>query len=396
MSPIRLRLIFALCAGLLVMSACDSDTAAVADAAATSASTSPNPDPDLAAAGRLSVDPGTWVLEAIGPNARDGDLVALSDHIGKPLVVTFFGPDAISDQDLAAKRVLADELGDQVTWIGIAIGEPDEIADSIQRNGIDEWPLATDLGDTGLLLALNGRNVPSTAFYDIEGNYLGLQPTPLGEAGLRSGLYQLYGLGDAPAAAPAGYGEFREQPTACAGERPDALEEMQFDAPADQGLSGVVTGIISTSCGDIELALDADAYPETVNSFVFLARSGYFDGVACHRLVPGFVLQCGDQSATGTTGPGYTVPDEFPESDFTYGRGVVAMANAGPGTTGSQFFIVIGDASFLDPAFSVLGNVVGSEYTLDALHTIPLGLSARGEESVPLETLYITGVEITD
>ena len=191
---------------------------------------------------------------------------------------------------------------------------------------------------------------------------------------------------------PTDYAGFRAQDTACGGTRPGELTEMSFDAPEDQDLSGTIVAVLSTSCGDLTMELDADTYPETVNSFVFLAREGYFDGTACHRLVDGFVLQCGDPTATGTGDAGYSIPDEFPDEDFSYTQGVVAMANAGAGTTGSQFFIVTGDASQLGPQFSVLGTVIEFGDTLDALAEIPLGAQPNGEPSSPLESIYIESV----
>jgi peptidyl-prolyl cis-trans isomerase B (cyclophilin B) len=189
------------------------------------------------------------------------------------------------------------------------------------------------------------------------------------------------------------YAGYRAQPTACGAETPDELVEMSFGEPVDQGLSGSLTAVIETSCGPVEIALDADTYPETVNSFVFLAREGYFDGTACHRIVEGFVVQCGDQGADGFGDPGYSIPDEFPDEGFVYERGVVAMANSGPGSTGSQFFIVTGDASFLPSTFSVLGTVVGSEETLAAFETVPLA-PRDNEVSNPLESVYIESVTI--
>jgi cyclophilin family peptidyl-prolyl cis-trans isomerase len=197
---------------------------------------------------------------------------------------------------------------------------------------------------------------------------------------------------DQTAFGPTDYAGFRAQDTACGGTQPDELTEMTFDAPEDQDLSGTVVAVLSTSCGDLTVELDADSYPETVNSFVFLAREGYFDGGACHRLVDGFVLQCGDPTATGTGDAGYSIPDEFPDEDFAYTQGVVAMANAGAGTTGSQFFIVTGDASQLGPQFSVLGTVIEFGDILDALAEVPLGLQPNGEPSSPLETIYIESV----
>jgi len=111
---------------------------------------------------------------------------------------------------------------------------------------------------------------------------------------------------------------------------------------------------IQTNRGDIRVTLDSAA-PCTVNSFVSLAEQGYFDDTKCHRLVVGFVLQCGDPSATGSGGPGYSFADELSGNE-TYPAGTFAMANAGPDTNGSQFFIVLEDAT-LTPDYTVFGHV---------------------------------------
>jgi peptidyl-prolyl cis-trans isomerase B (cyclophilin B) len=112
---------------------------------------------------------------------------------------------------------------------------------------------------------------------------------------------------------------------------------------------------IKTNRGVIKASLTPDAAPCTVSSFASLAKQGYFDGTKCHRLVPGFVLQCGDPSATGQGGPGYAFPDELTGKE-TYPAGTLAMANAGPDTNGSQFFIVLADAD-LPPSYTVFGKV---------------------------------------
>lgn len=112
---------------------------------------------------------------------------------------------------------------------------------------------------------------------------------------------------------------------------------------------------ITTNRGAIGVELTPDDAPCTVNSFVSLAKQGYFDGTKCHRMVPGFVLQCGDPSATGSGGPGYRFDDEL-SGDETYPAGTLAMANAGPDTNGSQFFIVLSDAQ-LPAAYTVFGRV---------------------------------------
>ena len=219
---------------------------------------------------------------------------------------------------------------------------------------------------------------------------LNFLPLIVGVAAL---LFWLAGRSDIETDGAAVYDGFRAQPTACGGSQPDERVLMTFDSPADLSLSGTVSATLDTSCGPIELSLDADAAPESVNSFAFLAQQGYFDGTVCHRLLPGFMLQCGDQTATGTGGPGYAVPDEFPAEGFVYAEGVVAMANAGAGTTGSQFFLVIGDASFLPPEFSVLGSFTDPGGTVAALIDVPLGISGD-EQSGPLETIYLNSVAV--
>jgi cyclophilin family peptidyl-prolyl cis-trans isomerase len=172
---------------------------------------------------------------------------------------------------------------------------------------------------------------------------------------------------------------------------------MVFDAPEDQGLdeTSKVEAVLSTSCGEIALELDPAIAPETVNSFVFLARAGYFDGTVSHRILPGFVLQAGDPSATGREGPGYTIPDELPGAGFLYEKGILAMANSGPNTSGSQFFVMLDDAP-LPPNYSVFGRVIDGFDTLERIAQIPLGPNAFGEVSVPLETLYVERVTIAD
>jgi cyclophilin family peptidyl-prolyl cis-trans isomerase len=171
---------------------------------------------------------------------------------------------------------------------------------------------------------------------------------------------------------------------------------MQFDAPGDVGIEGMTTVLLETSCGSLEIELDPSVAPETVNSFVFLAESGYFDGSVSHRIIPGFMMQAGDPTATGVGGPGYSIPDEFPQ-ESGYARGVVAMANAGPGTTGSQFFIMFADGP-LPPNYTIFGQVVDGLGTLDLIEQLQLGRSATSADptpSTPLESLYIESVTVS-
>jgi cyclophilin family peptidyl-prolyl cis-trans isomerase len=189
------------------------------------------------------------------------------------------------------------------------------------------------------------------------------------------------------------YQAFRDQPVACAGQRPDPPRDLQFEAPTDMRLTSEVRVTLHTSCGPIVLELFPDLAPLTANSFVFLADRGYFDGTVMHRVLPGFVIQGGDPTATGTGGPGYLIPDELPPDGFSYGPGIVAMANRGPNTSGSQFFIVIGETG-LPTAYSVFGFVADGAETLNDIASVPLGQSVTGELSRPLETVFIESVTI--
>jgi len=160
-----------------------------------------------------------------------------------------------------------------------------------------------------------------------------------------------------------------------------AAEKPSAEAPS----SGEVQVTITTNSGDINATLDRGAAPCTVNSFVSLADQGYFDDTTCHRLIPGFVLQCGDPSATGMGGPGYSFADELTGSE-TYTRGVLAMANSGPDTNGSQFFIVLADTA-LDADYTIFGSVD------DAGMAVADAIVAKGTvgES-PAETVAIESV----
>ncbi len=143
-----------------------------------------------------------------------------------------------------------------------------------------------------------------------------------------------------------------------------------------------------TSHGTMVIALDPLAAPKTVNSFVFLSRYHFYDGVIFHRIIPSFVLQGGDPKGTGTGGPGYKYADELPAAG-KYKVGSLAMANAGPNTNGSQFFVISGpDGASLPPLYSLFGEVVSG---LDTVATInALGTrSGSPKERVVIETVTI-------
>jgi peptidylprolyl isomerase len=201
------------------------------------------------------------------------------------------------------------------------------------------------------------------------------------------------GSDPAPSLSPA-YERFREQPTACGATPPEPARALAFAAPDQLDLTTPVTATLHTSCGDVTIELRPDLAPVTVNSFVFLAEQGYFDGTVSHRIAARFVVQLGDPTATGTGFPGYRIPDELPPAGFSYEAGVVAMANGGPNTGGSQFFIVFDDIG-LAPDYTVFGFVTGGADTLDRIAAIPVAVNpATGEPSLPLQTLYIEAVSI--
>lgn len=122
---------------------------------------------------------------------------------------------------------------------------------------------------------------------------------------------------------------------------------------------------ISTPKGDVVFELFADTAPKTVSNFVYLTAGGYFNGLTFHRREEGFVIQGGDPSGNGTGGPGYTFEDEL-DDDYTYERGIVAMANRGPDTNGSQFFIMLSDTP-LPKAYSIFGRVVKGMEVVDEI-----------------------------
>ncbi|CAN5892624.1 peptidylprolyl isomerase [soil metagenome] len=162
----------------------------------------------------------------------------------------------------------------------------------------------------------------------------------------------------------------------------DRAPELTID------LASTYSAALRTNHGDVTIELDAARAPQTVNNFIFLARDGYYDGVIFHRVVPGFVVQGGDPTGTGRGGPGYTFRDEL-EGDGSYSRGTVAMANAGPGTNGSQFFICLADVG-LPHAYTIFGRVTDGMEAVDAVAALP----RVGEK--PTEDATIESVEITE
>jgi cyclophilin family peptidyl-prolyl cis-trans isomerase len=148
---------------------------------------------------------------------------------------------------------------------------------------------------------------------------------------------------------------------------------------------------IRTNHGDITVELFADRSPTTVNNFVFLAREGFYDGVIFHRVIKGFMIQGGDPTGTGSGGPGYRFRDELDAArEFGYGPGILAMANAGPNTNGSQFFLMHRDNP-LPPAYAVFGRTVAGQDVIDAIATTPTGPGDR-----PVADVVIVGVDVVE
>ncbi len=155
------------------------------------------------------------------------------------------------------------------------------------------------------------------------------------------------------------------------------------------------TATLHTTLGDIQVELLAKEAPKTANNFVFLARQGFYNNVKFHRIIKGFMVQTGDPTGTGAGGPGYRFEDEPVTRD--YKRGIVAMANAGPNTNGSQFFIMHSDYN-LPKNYTIFGQVTdpASLETLDKIANVPVTRSPTGENSVPTQDVRITGVEVAE
>lgn len=181
-------------------------------------------------------------------------------------------------------------------------------------------------------------------------------------------------------------------PTDCPAADGSSAKRQRFDAPPPLCIDPARTygATVVTSHGTMTVSLDAAGAPNTVNNFVFLARYHYYDGVGFHRIIPGFMLQGGDPDGTGRGGPGYRFADELPKPG-RYEVGSLAMANAGPNTNGSQFFIVSGPSGTgLPPQYSLFGKVVAG---LDVVSAI----EAQGSPSgAPKQKVVIESVTVTE
>ncbi len=164
----------------------------------------------------------------------------------------------------------------------------------------------------------------------------------------------------------------------------------QYDSPPQFGIdrSKSYTATLDTTHGEIVISFDTARSPQTVNNFVFLAREGFYDGVAFHRVISGFMIQGGDPTGTGRGGPGYRFRDEL-DGPGTYRRGTVAMANAGPNTNGSQFFICHTDVG-LPHSYTIFGEVVTGMETVDSIAGTSTDGADRPHEDVVIRTVTVT------
>jgi peptidyl-prolyl cis-trans isomerase B (cyclophilin B) len=151
----------------------------------------------------------------------------------------------------------------------------------------------------------------------------------------------------------------------------------------------VTAGTLQTNKGAIEFELFDDDAPKTVANFLKLARDGFYDGVIFHRVIPDFMIQGGDPTGTGTGGPGYQFEDEFNDNKVV--RGALAMANAGPNTNGSQFFIVTAEATpWLDGKHTVFGRVTDGMDVVDEIENVDTDANDKPRNDVTIERVELT------
>ena len=162
----------------------------------------------------------------------------------------------------------------------------------------------------------------------------------------------------------------------------DSQPEMTID------LAKTYSATLHTNHGDISIEFDAVKSPQSVNNWVFLARDGFYDGVIFHRVIQNFMIQGGDPTGTGMGGPGYKFRDEL-EGSGKYSRGTVAMANAGPNTNGSQFFICHADVG-LPHSYNIFGQVTSGLDVVDAIATTPTGAQDRPHEDCVINSVTVT------
>jgi cyclophilin family peptidyl-prolyl cis-trans isomerase len=181
-------------------------------------------------------------------------------------------------------------------------------------------------------------------------------------------------------------------PTPCPAADGSSERQTKFDGPPPMCIdpAKTYTAVMDTSMGSLTIALDPIGAPNTVNSFVFLARYHYYDGIIFHRIIKDFVCQGGDPTGTGRGGPGYQFADELPKPG-RYEIGSVAMANAGPNTNGSQFFLISGNQGVrLPPQYALFGKIVKGLDVLEQMQSVDTDRGDRPKEDVVINSVTIT------
>ena len=158
---------------------------------------------------------------------------------------------------------------------------------------------------------------------------------------------------------------------------------------ASANAAGNPKATIETPKGVIVIELYADQAPKTVANFVKLAKQGFYNGIIFHRVIPGFMAQTGDPTGTGMGGPGYTFEDEFAPGLKHDGPGTVSMANAGPNTNGSQFFITLAATPWLNGKHAIFGRVIQGQSVVDAIVAVPRNAQDRPLTDIPMQRVTI-------
>jgi len=219
-------------------------------------------------------------------------------------------------------------------------------------------------------------------------------------------ILALFAMGCLPQATPAaeptpttiGTPRIEGSPTPLAGQTPTpnvvvsgGQSMKQYASPPQMDIdpSASYTAVIRTNLGQMTLELFAKDAPKTINNFVFLAEDGFYDGIIFHRVIPGFMIQGGDPTGTGTSGPGYQFEDEIVPALVFDEPGILAMANSGANTNGSQFFITVVPTPHLNGAHTIFGKIVEGQNVADAIAMSPAAAGNR-----PIQNIVIEGIDI--
>ena len=219
-------------------------------------------------------------------------------------------------------------------------------------------------------------------------------------------ILALFAMGCLPQGTPAeeptpttiGTPRIEGSPTPLAGQTPTpnvvvsgGQSMKQYASPPQMDIdpSASYTAVIRTNLGQMTLELFAKDAPKTVNNFVFLAEDGFYDGIIFHRVIPGFMIQGGDPTGTGTSGPGYQFEDEIVPALVFDEPGILAMANSGANTNGSQFFITVVPTPHLNGAHTIFGKIVEGQNVADAIAMSPAAAGNR-----PIQNIVIEGIDI--